>query len=222
MQAAAIALIVASYLVGSCPTAYLVARWRQGIDIRQYGTGNVGGTNVGVQIGMWATVLVGIADIVKGALPVWVALAVGQGAGVAAMAGLAAVAGHDWSVFLGFKGGRGMATTLGCLLVLAPWGTLVVLASLLIGRLIGLTALVNGIGVAILPFIALYRHQSMTIVLLCVALVVLTLVKRLLANGEPYPVGLSPSRVRLNRILYDRDVGPSAQWGSRGERRPER
>jgi len=215
----AIVLIVLSYLIGSFPTAYVLARLVRGIDIRRYGTGNVGGSNVGVQLGAWATVVVGLSDIAKGALPPLAVHSLGGDDLTAALCGLAVIIGHNWSLFLGFKGGRGMATILGSLLVLAPWGTALVLASILIGRLMRLTAFVNAIGVLLLPLVAVLLHQSSVIVLLCLAIVVVTAVKRLLANGEPYPATIPPGRVRLNRLLFDRDVSPSAAWGGRGERR---
>ncbi len=213
-----LAFLAAGYVLGSFPTAYVLARWLKGIDIRQYGTGNVGGTNVGVQLGVWATVVVGLVDIAKGAIPPLVAQSFSLDPLAAAAGGIGAVIGHNWSCALGFRGGRGMAATLGCLAVMAPWAALAILLSLLIGRIVRLTALVNGIGVALLPLAALALNQPAAVFFLCLAIVIVVAVKRLLANGEPYPAGVSPARARLNRLLYDRDVGPRESWGERKPR----
>ncbi len=102
-----------AFLLGSLPTAYLMGRWRRGIDIRGVGSGNPGATNIGREIGIVPGILVLAIDAVKGA----VAILVGQWLGVSAtalyFAALAAVVGHDFTPFTGFRGGKGAATVLG-------------------------------------------------------------------------------------------------------------
>ena len=115
-------LLIGAYLLGSLPTAYLLARWLRGIDLREVGSGNVGGSNLRATVGLWATVSVGLFDVAKGALPICLAQQVGLGETTAIGAGLAAIAGHNWPPWLSFRGGRGMASTLGVLLVLFPLG----------------------------------------------------------------------------------------------------
>lgn len=202
MPVPALVFLLGGYLSGSVPTAYLIARWRRGIDIRQVGSGNVGGSNLRATVGVWATVAVGLADVAKGALPVWSAQWAGQVETTAILAGLAAVVGHNWSVWLGFQGGRGIATTLGLLLAAFPAGVLWVLASLAIGALAHEVALLNGLGVLTLPLLSVWLNETAPIKGMSVALVMLMIVKRLEANQRFKPYN---RRVWLNRLLHDRD-----------------
>ena len=108
------------YLIGAAPTAYLVTRFVLGRDIRSLGDRNSGAANVFRNVGARAGIAVGIIDIVKGAAAaLLLRLATGD-PGLAMAAGLAAVAGHNWPVFLRFRGGRGAATAVGALLALLP------------------------------------------------------------------------------------------------------
>jgi glycerol-3-phosphate acyltransferase PlsY len=121
------ALVVAgAYFVGSVPTGVLVARAR-GVDIQTVGSGNIGATNVARTLGRRAGALVLAIDAAKGALPAGVALWLSARGTVdpfvVAAAGVAAVAGHCFPVWLGFRGGKGVATSLGVLVVLDPIAT---------------------------------------------------------------------------------------------------
>jgi acyl-phosphate glycerol 3-phosphate acyltransferase len=113
---ASVLVIAGSYLLGALPSAYLLARVVKGIDIREYGSGNVGIANVSVHVGeRWMAPLILFDVFAKGILPVAVASdhILGLGLWVEAGAGMASVLGHNWSVWLKFTGGRGMATALG-------------------------------------------------------------------------------------------------------------
>jgi glycerol-3-phosphate acyltransferase PlsY len=164
MSAAALLYVVGAYLLGAIPTAYLAGRWRRGIDVRRVGSGNVGGSNLRATVGLWATVAVGLFDVAKGALPAWLGLRLGLDETVALPAGLAAVAGHDWSPWLGFQGGRRMASTLGVLLILFPVGLLWILGALALG------ALLHGLGVLTVPLLSLWLGQRAAVTLVGVAL----------------------------------------------------
>lgn len=111
-------ILLGSYLLGSVPVGYLVGKWR-GVDIRQIGSGNIGATNAARAMGTWAFFAVLLGDAAKGIISVLIAKWVGD-PNFALLAAIAAIAGHNWSLFLGFKGGRGVATGAGVLLVLAP------------------------------------------------------------------------------------------------------
>ena len=139
--------IVVGYLLGSIPSAYIAVRLIKGKDIRQLGGGNVGARNAFQQAGRGAGVAVGIFDVGKGAAAVAIAqwlLGVPLGAISIAqyslgapetfvlLAGLAAIAGHIWSIYLKFTGGNGLATTIGVLAVLMPRELLITLAITLI------------------------------------------------------------------------------------------
>ncbi len=113
-------VLLGAFLLGSLPTAYLVARVFAGLDIRSVGDGNPGAKNVYHSVGPLAGVLVAIGDIGKGAAAVTVAQTLGEPKEIVRAAGLAAVLGHDFSPFLGFKGGQGMAAILGVFGVLYP------------------------------------------------------------------------------------------------------
>ncbi|MFB0537644.1 MAG: glycerol-3-phosphate 1-O-acyltransferase PlsY [Anaerolineae bacterium] len=106
--------IAIGYLLGSFPSGYVVGRLR-GIDVRRWGSGRTGGTNVLRSAGPWAAILAVLGDMAKGALAVFVARALVGSLSAEVLAGLAAVLGHDFSIFLTFSGGRGVATTLGAL-----------------------------------------------------------------------------------------------------------
>ena len=113
--------LVLSYLVGSFPTAYVLGRLLKGIDIRRHGSGNVGATNAFRTLGKGPGLVVLLFDILKGALAV---VALGaflslDGIVECVLLGIAVVCGHNWTVFLRFKGGKGIATSLGVLVGLA-------------------------------------------------------------------------------------------------------
>jgi glycerol-3-phosphate acyltransferase PlsY len=120
--------IIIGYLLGSIPTAYIVSRMRKGIDIRNVGSGNMGAANVMRQIGAHEGVFVGLIDVAKGAVAILIAQTLNISELWVFGAGFAALVGHNFPVFAGFRGGRGSATIIGIFLVLAPETILVTLA----------------------------------------------------------------------------------------------
>lgn len=128
-----LALLALGYLSGSIPYAAIVSRMR-GVDIRAVGSKNPGAHNVMRHAGRWSGRLVAILDLLKGALPAWLARLAGLGDWDVVWVGVAAMLGHITSPFLGFKGGKGLSTAFGLMLVLAPIETFV-------GSVIGLTVL---------------------------------------------------------------------------------
>lgn len=112
-----------SYLIGGIPFAYIVARLFGGLDIRREGSGNVGATNVGRVMGWRYGILVFLLDTAKGFLPVYLALkyfGLGPAHPLIILCGAGAILGHTFPVYLGFKGGKAAATSVGVFLVLAP------------------------------------------------------------------------------------------------------
>ena len=114
-----IATLLFAYLLGSIPTAYLVVWWRRGQDVRNLGDGNAGAANVARILGTPVGISVGLFDIAKGAVAVALANWL-VGTGMAMLAGVLAIAGHNWPVYLLGKGGRGAATAIGALLAILP------------------------------------------------------------------------------------------------------
>jgi glycerol-3-phosphate acyltransferase PlsY len=115
-----VALIAGAYLSGSIPMGLLVARISGGPDLRTAGSGRTGGTNALRVLGRKRAAVVVLGDMLKGALPVLLARLVGAGAAVEVLCALAAVTGATWSVFLGFRGGRGVGAGVGTMLVIQP------------------------------------------------------------------------------------------------------
>ena len=114
-----------AYILGSVPVGILVAEWFKSNDPRSLGSGNIGATNVARTAGKKAGLITLFGDCLKGFLAIMIARFLGAGDGVTAITGLLAFMGHLYPVFLGFKGGKGVATGLGVLLALAPGATFV-------------------------------------------------------------------------------------------------
>ena len=114
-----LAVIILSYLVGAIPTGLVVVRVLAGEDIRRHGSGNIGTVNVLRVAGVATAAVVLVVDILKGIVPVLVALRMGFSPWTVVLCGLASIIGHNWSVFLGFQGGKGIATSFGVLLGLS-------------------------------------------------------------------------------------------------------
>ena len=206
-------LVLTSYLIGSIPTAYLVSRWLKDIDLRRYGSGTVSGSMVWEHVARWAIVPVGLFDVGKAALPAWLALRLDLEILVAAAAGLAAVAGHNWPLYLRFTGGRGLGCFMGVLLVIFPWGFPWMLAFLAIGWLVGESAPFALVSLVTLPLFAQAMDGPAVVAPLAGAMLLLTLVKRLEANRRPLPLpGPERRRVILRRLFLDRDIASHPDW----------
>jgi glycerol-3-phosphate acyltransferase PlsY len=120
-------LVLLSYLLGSIPSAYIAGRLLRGIDIRKVGDGNVGAANAYREIGAKAGIAVLVADVGKGAIAASITSILASQP-VVLLAGIGAVAGHNWPLYIGFRGGRGESTAIGVLSVLFPQPMLILLA----------------------------------------------------------------------------------------------
>lgn len=194
----------AGYVSGATPFGYLAGRLR-GVDIRQHGSGNIGATNAIRVLGKGVGVPVFILDLLKGLLPVllaksWLAATPGAEAMVslgAVLTGLAAVLGHMFTFWLGFKGGKGVATTGGVLLGIAPaamaGGLAVWLLFFFTLRYVSLASMMAGVGVVATLLAQMARSGVWDGVLLSFGLLVMLLVivrhraniGRILAGTEP-------------------------------------
>jgi len=197
-------IIAISYLLGSIPTAYIFARLLKGIDIRKFGSGNVGATNAFRALGKGWGIIILLLDILKGFLPVVLLgdlftkqLDLTQAQNIFIIIGLGCICGHNWTIFLKFKGGKGVATTLGVLsgLALKIPGLNIVLGltilvwfgSFLILRIISLSSVLAAIS---FPLFTILFRQSNVIISLGILLSIFIVlrhksnIKRLLQGKE--------------------------------------
>ena len=178
--------VAIAYLVGAIPTGLIVGRVVRGIDVREHGSGNIGATNVMRVLGRKLGSVVLFLDVLKGLVPVALLPPVfgfrPPASGAELIIGAAAVLGHVFPVYLGFRGGKGVATALGVFLALAPWPMLLVLAIGL--TVIGVTGYVSAgslMGAILIP-IVLYFSRVEDLVVLVGALMALMVVVRHRAN----------------------------------------
>ncbi len=220
MVVAFILLLVGAYLVGSVPTAYIVGRWRRGIDIRQYGSGNVGASNLLRASSRGLATLVIIVDLGKGMLMVWAAQATGLAIGQQVAVGLAAIIGHNWPVFLRFSGGRGILTTMGVAFFLplingplVPWAFIISMALAAI-FIFGLHNLPLGtvVGMAALPLVSWLAGEPLALTWGSLAMFLLVVIRRLTAPKTSLTASVSTRELLINRLLLDRDIRDREAW----------
>ena len=146
--------LILGYLLGSLPSGWLAGRWLKNIDIRELGSGSTGATNVLRQVGKGPALVVFLIDVGKGTAAVLIARALGLGDWIQVLAGLTALAGHIWPVWLGFKGGKAVATGLGLFLGLAwPVGLAsfgVFLLTLWLFRIVSLSSVLAALSLPLL------------------------------------------------------------------------
>lgn len=119
-------LIFLSYLIGSIPSGLLLGKWLKNVDLREYGSKNIGATNAYRVLGLGPAIGVFLADALKGVIGVYLGeFLVGQPLALL-LGGIAAMAGHNWSLFLKFKGGRGVSTGLGVIAMIVPKVTVII------------------------------------------------------------------------------------------------
>jgi glycerol-3-phosphate acyltransferase PlsY len=205
-EALAIAIvIIAAYLLGSIPSAYIIGRLRKGIDIRQVGSRNMGAMNTFYNVGIASGVTVLVVDIGKGAAAMALAQWLTDSNLVMFFAGAVAVLGHNFPVWLGFKGGKGGAPLIGTLIYLMPWGIPIGLSIfLLLLLLTRFPTLSYSIALLSFPFIAwLIYHRGDYVIYSSVMLLVpfisyIPRIKEMRAKGGSW------SRVIKRRDIKDR------------------
>ena len=184
------------YVLGSVPVGLIVGRVAGGIDIRQYGSGKTGVTNVLRTVGARWGVVALIGDLAKGALPVVMALLISDEPYLRMTAGLAAAIGHDWPVFAGFQGGRGVATSFGAALAMSP---IPAAALLPVGvGLVAYTRIMSVMSVGMAPVLAIvfvvlaatgFHPWAYAVYAVIAAVMVIALhrenIERLIAGTEP-------------------------------------
>ena len=193
-------IILVSFLGGAVPFSGAAARLTKGVDLRTRGTGTVSGTGLYEVAGFGPLALAGSLDVAKGALgPL---LAGSERPRLQAIAGAAAIAGHNWSPFLGGAGGRGISPALGVSLVAAPEAAAVLLAGLAGGRLVKQTAAGCLIAMVLLvPLLVRRRGRTGAVDAGCV--IAPMIIKRLVGNRLPARGDIP--RALVTRLVFDRD-----------------
>lgn len=188
-----------AYLIGSIPTGLIVARWVAGIDVRERGSGNIGATNVARLLGKkWGAIVLGL-DVLKGLLPVAILPSLfgisTRESGLAEISvGAAAVLGHCFSIFLGFTGGKGVATAIGVFLAIAPTQILVLtVIGLVLIAWKGYVSLASVVCAAFLPILLYWGRQPFAVQLVAEVLAALVILKHWpnmlrILRGQELPV----------------------------------
>lgn len=200
-----------SYLIGSIPTTYIIAKLLRGIDIREHGSGNIGATNLMRVVGKTPGIIALLLDVGKGVLPVVLLAPIYYRPQMViseplfrVILGLSAVSGHIWTIFLRFKGGKGVATTIGVFIGLAPLvtslGLVIWLIVVLFSKYVSLGSLIMATS---LPFLMIIFAKPIEYIILSVILCVFisykhkSNIKRLI-DGTEYKIGQRAKKYRKN------------------------
>lgn len=183
--------IVIGYLIGSIPFGVITGKI-MGTDIRKVGSGNIGATNIYRNLGTLPAITVFILDLLKGSVAVWAAQAITASPLIAVTAGIAAVIGHMYPVYIGFKGGKGSATGLGILLGIAPdlfvITMIYVVVMIAVTRYVSVTS-ITGVLLLAVMMLAFHKPTEYFIASIIVAALVIYRhipnIKRLMAGTEP-------------------------------------
>lgn len=169
-------LLIAGVLLGSIPFGIIIAKLK-GVNLKKVGSGNIGATNVLRSLGKWPAALTLIGDILKGTMAVVIGRLFEVESGIEGLIGISAILGHNFSVFLGFRGGKGVATSIGVLLVYAPVAALLTLvlwlAVVFLTKYSSLGAIVS---LGILPFTFLLMYpgeREKLIIAISIAVIIL-------------------------------------------------
>jgi glycerol-3-phosphate acyltransferase PlsY len=184
-------LVIFSYLLGSVPSGLIIGKL-SGLDVRKAGSGNIGATNVARLLGKTGGLLTLVGDTAKGFIPVLVVQQMGFSYAVTALVGVAAFLGHLYPIFLKFKGGKGVATSFGVLLGLAPLATIILLvvfaAVAFTTRIVSLSSMVTAVAAPLVLWL-FYYSPTYVIVTAFMALMIVfrhyANIQRLLNGTEP-------------------------------------
>jgi len=201
-------VIVLGYLLGSIPFPYIAGRLFKGVDIRTVGTKNMGAHNVMLEVGRGVGIAVVLLDMSKGALPVLVARWLGLPDWTAPLAGVAAVLGHNFPLFLGFRGGRGLATSIGVVLALMPWEAFIAAVVLgvlyiLITHSISFSAIVSLI---LLSLLAWWRGRPLVCIIAPLALLAVMGIKMVPEALRLWRSAEGKRDLILNRFIFNREA----------------
>lgn len=224
-------MIVGAYLLGSIPAAYLGVKWFKGQDIRKLGTGNVGSSNVARSTSKVLAVPIALFDMGKGALAVWIAHLVGLSAAQQLVIGFVTIVGHNWSVFIGFHGGKGMVTTLGIIVYISPLLALIIVSIAYLPAIIRQMAPGVAVALSSLPFWSWFAWawfessrfdagDKTAVTVFFIAVAAMGFAKRLIGPRVELSRNVSDRELFLNRFVFDRDIRDRNAWIDRQTVKP--
>ena len=210
--------VIASYLIGSIPSALIIGKFVADIDLRSHGTGNLGASNLTSQVNaIWATPVIIFDIFAKGYLPVLIAseYILGLGTSTEIAAGLAGITGHNWSIFSRFKGGRGMATMVGATLalnfpLLIAYGIVPALGVLFTPWKD--SAVWWFIAILFLPLWAILLNLPTELLIFSITFIVVTSIKRITSNSLHNKHGAISTSLFATRLVFDRDIANREKW----------
>ena len=206
------------YIISSIPVAYIAVIIRnRGLNLTQIGTYNIGASNTKNILGTHFAILIALIDIVgKGFVPIYILSQVFNYSWELFFYGLIIVFGHNWSIFMNFKGGRGIAVSIGILLALEPMRTafLIIAIPVVFGRWIIYkdSAPLTFITIILLNMITIYMSTEIIEKIFTIGLSVLLISKRILSNNYSFPEHLNKYQVIMYRIIFDRDIKSKQLW----------
>ncbi len=189
-----IIVIISAYVIGSIPFSLLVGKFVAGIDIRQKGSGNIGATNVLRTLGVGGAILALLGDLLKGIVATWLGMVVG-GSGLAAVCAILVIVGHCYSMFLGFKGGKGVATSAGIMLYLMPKVVVILLITFVIVVVLSKYVSLGSITVAALfPVMAISLNYNNAYIIMSLIMMIIVVFQHReniirLRNGTENKIG---------------------------------
>mgnify|MGYP001175673353 CR=1 FL=1 len=212
-------IIIGAYFWGGIPSAYIIGKLIKRIDIREYGSGNVGASNITINFNIWMGLSVGTFDtIVKSTIPIVLANLFDQSLWIQMSIGIATIAGHNWSPYLKFTGGRGISTTIGVMLGLVMWKEIIsgiILLGIIGHMILKQTALFTLITAISLPFITYFANGNVELTYISVSFTTLIILKRLTSNWSSPPSNQLLVKTLILRFLWDRDLREKDIWTSR-------
>jgi glycerol-3-phosphate acyltransferase PlsY len=199
---------IGAYLIGAIPVGWIVGRVA-GVDLRQVGTGKIGTSNLFHTVGLLPAAVVGPLQFCQGLVPVLIALLLRAPAWIAAAAGLCAVLGNGWPIFLQYNGGRGVASATGAVALWSWWGIGFVLLLVILGGAARRSAISVLIAFAGLPVVLWLTRDSPAYAITSVGILICLILRRFEGYqhgpGEP---GQPPDSI-LTRVLFDRPPRPA-------------
>lgn len=175
----AVVSIVVAYLLGSISFSYLFGRMLKGIDIRQHGSGNAGATNTLRVLGKGPAISVLLLDMAKGIIAVWLPVWFGlDSLWVQVLCGIAVIVGHNWPVYFGFKGGKGIASTIGVMASLAFWPSLIAgIAAIIVISITRYVSLGSLLFTALIPVLLIVTGRPIEVLLISLLVAVFAFVR---------------------------------------------